>query len=450
MDDVDVLIVGGGLVGASLAIALDGSSLRVAMVEAAPPQVDAQPSYDERNLALARASVNALTALGVWAHVAARAKPIRKIHVSRQGEFGTLRLHAAKHGVDAFGAVLPARELGNGLLTRLYACRSLQRFAPAKLAAIQVQDDAIETTLSTAQGAQTLRTRLLVGADGTASFVRAALGIGADTADYGQTAFVATVTPERAPDCAYERFTASGPVALLPLTERRAGVVLTVPSANAVQVATLNDAGFAELLHARFGWRLGRLTRPGRRVSYPLRRVQAQRLTVSRAVLVGNAAQTLHPIGAQGFNLGLRDALTLAELVIESSRADGDPGDVALLAGYAQRRREDREGTAAASDALARWTANEAPRIEIVAQRSVSSRWIACHPCKRLWFAAAWDSAGRCRGWRYLNLRNNKFVMPARIAGIQLPWGAFFLQIHVPVLWIPAFHAGMTSKKRGT
>jgi 2-octaprenyl-6-methoxyphenol hydroxylase len=140
MTDIhDILIIGGGLVGASLAIALDGAGLRVALVEAAPPKVDSQPSYDERNLALARASVNALTALGVWARAGARAMPIRKIHISRQGEFGAVRLDARKHGIDAFGAVLPARELGNGLLARLETCRELVRYAPATLTAIAAQ-----------------------------------------------------------------------------------------------------------------------------------------------------------------------------------------------------------------------------------------------------------------------------------------------------------------------
>ena len=363
MEDTDVLIVGGGLVGASLAIALDGAGLRVALAEAAPPKVDVQPSYDERNLALARASVNALEALGVWAHCGARATPIRKIHVSRQGEFGVMRLDAARHSVDAFGAVLPARELGNGLLARLDACRDLTRFAPARLTTIAQSDDAVTATLATASGERTLRTRLLVGADGTNSFVRTELGIDTESRDYAQTAFVTTVMPERAIDCAFERFTATGPIALLPLTQGRAGVVLTVPTADATRVAALDDAGFIELLHERFGWRLGKLARPGRRVSYPLARITASRLTAPRTVLVGNAAQTLHPIGAQGFNLGLRDALTLAELLIE---ANGDFGDPTLLADYAQRRREDREGTAAASDALARWTANEFPPLKLL------------------------------------------------------------------------------------
>ncbi|HTI95746.1 MAG TPA: 2-octaprenyl-6-methoxyphenyl hydroxylase [Rudaea sp.] len=363
MDDVDVLIVGGGLVGASLAIALEVSGLRVALAEAAPPKVDLQPSYDERNLALARATVNALEALGVWTHCVAKATPIRKIHVSRQGEFGVVRLDAAKHGVDCFGAVLPARELGNGLLARLDACRSLQRLAPAKLQALAVADDAVTATLATANGTQTVRARLLVGADGTQSFVRSALCIESESTDYAQTAFVATVMPERAPDCAYERFTTTGPVALLPLTQGRVGVVLTVPANEAANVAALDGAGFIALLHERFGWRLGRFSRLGKRVSYPLKRVYTQRIVAPRTVLVGNAAQTLHPIGAQGFNLGLRDALTLAELLIDSK---GDPGDPALLAEYAARRREDREGTAAASDVLALWTANESPPLKLL------------------------------------------------------------------------------------
>ena len=363
----DVLIVGGGLVGASLAIALDGSGLRVALVEAVAAQANHQPSYDERNLALARASVNALTALGVWQHVAVRATPIRRVHVSRRGEFGVARFDAAAHGLDAFGAVLPARELGNGLLARLNACAGLMRYAPAKLSAIASEPDAIVATLVNAEGERQLRARLLVGADGTASFVRTSLGIQTENVDYAQTAFVTTVTPARALDgCAYERFTATGPVALLPLAERRAGVVLTVPGVDAARVGALDDAGFLDLLHERFGYRLGRLARPGRRVSYPLTKVMVQRLIAPRAVLVGNAAQTLHPIGAQGFNLGLRDALTLAEMLGEQARAGGDAGAAALLQAYADRRQQDRMGTAAMSDGLARWSAHEALPLKLL------------------------------------------------------------------------------------
>ena len=359
--DCDVLIVGGGLVGSSLAIALDGSGLRVAQVEAVAPQMNPNASPEERSLALARASVNALNALGVWPLIEAKSTPIRRVHVSRRGEFGTARLNAAEHGLDAFGATCPARELGNGLLARIERCANLTRYAPARLVAIKNEKDGIAATLAVDGGEKHLRARLLVGADGTTSFVRDALGIPAERTDYAQTAFVATVQPQRALDGeAYERFTATGPVALLPLADRRAGVVLTVPIADAPRVGALDDAGFIAELHDRFGYRLGKFSRLGRRVSHPLARVLAQRLIATRAVLIGNAAQTIHPIGAQGFNLGLRDALTLAELLIEQSHGQGDVGNAAMLRRYVELRREDREGTAAMSDGLARWTASEA------------------------------------------------------------------------------------------
>ncbi|MBA2079327.1 2-octaprenyl-6-methoxyphenyl hydroxylase [Rhodanobacter sp. PCA2] len=353
-----VLIVGGGLVGASLAIALDAAGVAATLVEAAAPRIDAQPSYDERNLALARATVNGLAAIGVWPHAAAQATPIRHIHVSRAGEFGSARIDAARHGVDALGWTLPARELGAALLRRLESCTRLTRLAPAKLESLEAQADGWRARIRTADGECTVEAALLVGADGTESFVRDQLGIGTARHDYEQTLFVATVTPERGhANRAYERFSDLGPVAMLPLGEQRCGLVLTVPAETADEVAALDDEAFVALAQQRFGWRLGRLSRPGKRHPYVIRRVAAQRLTGPRAVLVGNAAQTVHPIGAQGFNLGLRDALTLAELV---SAAD-DPGVPALLERYAARRAPDREGTMAMSHGLVRLACLEQP-----------------------------------------------------------------------------------------
>jgi 2-octaprenyl-6-methoxyphenol hydroxylase len=159
---------------------------------------------------------------------------------------------------------------------------------------------------------------------------------------------------------AWERFTDSGPVALLPLGERRAGLVLTVPAADAAGVAALDDAAFLAFVHERFGWRAGRFSRPGARKPYPLARLLAERTTAPRTVLVGNAAQTVHPIGAQGFNLGLRDALTLAELLREAAAGGGDPGAAALLARHVERRAPDRAATTAFSDELVRWMGSEA------------------------------------------------------------------------------------------
>ena len=351
MNEAGVLIVGGGLVGASLAIALDAAGVAATLVETAAPRVDGQPSYDERNLALARATVNGLEAIGVWRHAAARATPIRHIHVSRAGEFGSARIDADRQGVDALGWTLPARELGAALLRRLDECTRLTRLAPATLSALQPLAGGWRAQINLADGVHSIDTSLLVGADGTASFVRAQLGVEAERHDYRQTLFVCTVTPEREhASRAWERFADDGPIALLPLAEGRCGLVLTVATEEADAVAALDDTGFIELVQRRFGWRLGRLSRPGKRHPYAIHRVAATRLTGPRAVLVGNAAQTVHPIGAQGFNLGLRDALTLAELVA----AAADPGAAELLQCYAARRAPDREGTMAMSHGLVR------------------------------------------------------------------------------------------------
>ncbi|TPG47317.1 2-octaprenyl-6-methoxyphenyl hydroxylase [Rhodanobacter glycinis] len=351
VNEPGVLIVGGGLVGASLAIALDAAGIAATLVETAAPRADAQPSYDERNLALARATVNGLEAIGVWRHAAARATPIRHIHVSRAGEFGSARIDADRQGVDALGWTLPARELGAALLRRLDECTQLTRLAPATLSALQPLAGGWRAQINHADGVRCIDTPLLVGADGTASFVRAQLGIDAERHDYRQTLFVCTVTPERShAGRAWERFADDGPIALLPLAEGRCGLVLTVAADEADAVAALDDAGFIELVQRRFGWRLGRLSRPGKRHPYAIHRVAATRLTGPRAVLVGNAAQTVHPIGAQGFNLGLRDALTLAELIATAA----DPGAAEVLQRYAVRRAPDREGTMAMSHGLVR------------------------------------------------------------------------------------------------
>jgi 2-octaprenyl-6-methoxyphenol hydroxylase len=354
-----ILIVGGGLVGASLAIALDAAGLPAVLIEAAAPRAGEQPSYDERNLALARATVHGLDAIGVWDYASSRATPILHIHTSRAGDFGSVRMDAAAEGVDALGWTLPARELGAALLRRLDACRHLVRMAPARVEGIEATAGGWSVTVAAdGERRRRLDTPLLVGADGTTSGVRAQLGIGTREYDYGQALFVTTMTPERDPrGRAFERFTDDGPVAVLPLAERRVGVVLTVAAGEAAEVAAMDDAAYVALVQRRFGWRLGRLGRPGRRVPYPIRRVAAESLTAPRAVLVGNAAQTVHPIGAQGFNLGLRDALTLAEL----AAAAADPGDAGLLAEYVRRRGPDREGTMAMSHGLVRLACMEQP-----------------------------------------------------------------------------------------
>ncbi|GAB2504413.1 2-octaprenyl-6-methoxyphenyl hydroxylase [Pseudoxanthomonas sangjuensis] len=354
----DVLIVGGGLVGASLAIALDRCGVDVGMVEAAP--AGALPSvFDQRNLSFAAATVNALTALGVMQKLRAPSGPIRRIHVSREGDFGQVKLDAADYGREWFGQVVVARDFGEALEARLGELSKLTRYRPARFVGLAAgTGDARGVRIADASGEREIAARLLVAADGTRSGVREALGIAADEHDYRQTLFVARVRGERAPDgTAYERFGDHGPTALLPRGDRHYGLVHGVARDDAGAVAELGEAAWLERIQQAFGWRAGRFVASGERSAYPIIRVVATRTIAERAVLLGNAAQTIHPIGAQGFNLGLRDALTLAELVAEAA----DPGSAELLERYAQRRREDRARTLKFSDGLARLTSNDAP-----------------------------------------------------------------------------------------
>lgn len=358
----DVLIIGGGLVGASLAIALDRLGLDTGLVEATPPGA-LPPVFDERNLSFAEATVNALTALGVMQKLRAPTGAIERIHVSRSGDFGRTLLDAARHGRGEFGRVVIARDFGDALEARLGELRHLRRYRPMRFIGLAEDTaDARVVRLADETGEHLLRARLLVAADGTRSGVRDALGIDAGEHDYAQTLFVTRLRTERAPDgTAYERFGNDGPTALLPRGDRHFGLVHGVAREEAGAVAALDDAALLARVQDAFGWRAGRFLACGPRSAYPVTRVMAQALTAPRAVLVGNAAQTIHPIGAQGFNLGLRDALTLAELIEDARRRDPgfDCGDAALLARHAQRRQDDRERTVAFSDGLARFTSND-------------------------------------------------------------------------------------------
>lgn len=344
-----ILIVGGGLVGSSLALALDAADVACTLVEAAPQRTDA-PSVEERNLALARATVNGLQAIGVWAHAQAEAQPMRRVLVSRAGDFGSLRLHAHEAGVDSLGHTLPARALGAALQSALRAARQVEHLTSARARALHVDAAAARVEIETAQGVLTRRYALVVGADGSESLVRAALGIDVQRHDYRQSLIVGQVRCARALDgCAYERLGDDGPVALLPLAGERAGLVLSIAAEACEAVLALDEAAYLAYAQQRLGWRAGRLLHAARRQAWSIRRSVATALVATRAVLVGNAAQTVHPIGAQGFNLGLRDALTLAELLATG----GDPGDAARLAAYAARRAPDRDGVLRFTHALA-------------------------------------------------------------------------------------------------
>lgn len=360
----DVLIIGGGLVGASLAIALERVGVDVGLVEATPSGV-LPAVFDERNLSFAEATINALTALGVMQKLRAPGGSIRRIHISRRGDFGRGLLDASRYGRDEFGQVVVARDFGEALEARLAEARGVARYRLARFLGLEADASEVRRVrVADADGERVLQARLLVAADGTRSQVRDALGIGTDEHDYAQTLFVTRLLASHAPDgTAYERLGDEGPTALLPRGDRHYGLIHAVAGEHAQAVAALDDAAFLARAQAAFGWRAGRFLSCGQRGSHPAIRVLAQRVTAPRAVLIGNAAQTIHPIGAQGFNLGLRDALTLAELIADARLIDvhADCGADTLLDAYAQRRRDDRERTVRFSDGLARLTANDAP-----------------------------------------------------------------------------------------
>ena len=351
----DVLIVGGGLVGASLACALRGGAHRVELIEAHPLDDASQPSYDDRTVALSWGSRRILEGLELWPQLSGRVEPIKTIHISDRGHFGATRLHHDEEGVDALGYVAENRVLGDVMYRRLQQQRGLVVHCPATLLGLDLQPQRVVASIEQQGRESEISAGLLVAADGVASQVRELLHIGAAVQDYGQSAVVANVTPGVAHDnVAYERFTDTGPLAMLPMTGNRCAVVWTVPTAQARQLASLDDAAFLEQLQQRFGYRLGVLKKAGRRQLYPLTLTESTQLVRGRAVIVGNAAHTIHSVAGQGFNLALRDIAMLAELV----HAADDPGDAGLLQTYVEARERDAERVYRFTDTLVKVFSN--------------------------------------------------------------------------------------------
>lgn len=353
-DELDVLVVGGGLVGASLACALAGASLRVGMAEAVPLDRE-PPSYDDRSLALSLGSQQILESLGLWAHLADVVSPIREVHVSERGQFGVTRFRAADEGVPALGFVAQARALGEALRVGLAAHHGLQLMSPARVVGVFAEAERIRIGLQGAGANPTIAARLVVAADGARSTVRDLLGLGAVERDYGESAIATQVTSTiDHGGVAYERFSDRGTVALLPLRQRQCGLIWTLPSEASETLLDLDEIPFLEALGEVFGSRLGRFVHAGHRVQYPLRLVSSKVQVSSRAVVIGNAAHTLHPIAAQGFNLGLRDAAALAQVLVAARRGGQDLGSPTVLQRYLDARRDDQRSVTLFTDLLAR------------------------------------------------------------------------------------------------
>lgn len=359
--DFDVLIAGGGLVGASLAYALRDSRLAVGIVEAFPPAASAAPSFDDRTLALSQSSRRVFQAMGLWEAIERRgAAPIKRIHISDRGRFGVTRLHAADAGLDALGYVVTHHALGASLYEAIQAQGSVTLVAPAVVQSVSVEASAARVHVQAGGGTQVLSARLLVAADGANSPVRTAMGIKSERVPYEQTAIVTAVSTERAHDhTAYERFTASGPLALLPAAADRLAVVWTVAADQADRMLGWDDETFRDALQSAFGERLGRFLRVGKRQAFPLALTEVREHVRARLVLIGNAAHGVHPVAGQGFNLGLRDVAALAEVLNEDIEAGSDPGDLTPLQRYAEWRARDNRVTSAFTHSLIRVFSND-------------------------------------------------------------------------------------------
>jgi 2-octaprenyl-6-methoxyphenol hydroxylase len=351
-----VAICGGGLVGATLALALRQLDLEVVLIESHPFGAVDQPSFDERTTALSNGSRRIFQGLGVWPLIAREATPIRRIHVSDKGRFGFARIAAEEQGLEQLGHVVVNRTMGAALWQCLQAA-NVEIVAPARVTSVELADHHRSVVCERSDGTTVIEAQLVVAADGARSIARESVGIGAATWEYDQMAIVTNVVSLRFHDyVAYERFTPTGPIALLPMTDGRCGVVWTLAPADATEVLALSDAEFLARLQGDFGFRLGRFTRVGKRQTYPLSLTRSAAHTAERLAVVGNAAQALHPIAGQGFNLGLRDVASLAEVLADArtSGAPFDAGDGMLLQRYCAWREADRTEIVRFTDGLVR------------------------------------------------------------------------------------------------
>lgn len=349
-EQVDILIIGGGLTGASLLLALQNSPWQCRMVDNRAFDTVKEPELDARSLALAPASIRILQQLGVGDTILKEACPIKTIHVSQQGQFGNSHLHAQS---DALGYVIEMNHLNRIVLNAL---EMENIYAPARFQSLNTVEQYADVEYE--GGLRRIHYKLLVAADGAQSAVRQTLGIHANKRDYRQHAIICNVALKRAHEYwAYERFTRFGPLAMLPLTGKRAAMVWAMKPEQAEELMQLTPAEFLKRLQQAFGYRLGRLEGIGQRARIPLQMVLADKCVVGNVVCIGSAAQHLHPVAGQGFNLALRDVATLAQCLYASNL------EAKALQSYAEMRKTDRQAICRFTDALVRLFSSSLPGV---------------------------------------------------------------------------------------
>lgn len=347
------------MAGATLALAishLTQGKLAVTLVEAREPESRTHPGYDGRAIALAEGTCQQLAAIDLWPLLEPCATAITQVHVSDRGHASFVSLDAADYDVPALGYVVELHDVGQRLYAKLKQAPGVTLRCPNTVAHVTRTPQQVSITLN---NDETLDADLLVAADGTRSRVAAACGMQWSSSDYQQVAVIANVSTQLAHNGqAFERFTEHGPLALLPMSDGRCSLVWCHPLAQKSAVDNWSDERFLSELQRAFGWRLGRFTLVGQRHSYPLQLQTAERHISHRLALVGNAAQTLHPIAGQGFNLGIRDVMSLAETLTAAWRSGQGVGDYATLHRYQQRRQPDAQTTIGITDGLVRLFAN--------------------------------------------------------------------------------------------
>ncbi|MBJ9493463.1 FAD-dependent monooxygenase [Acinetobacter baumannii] len=371
-----VIIVGGGMVGLSLSLMLAKANIAVKLLEAVKyPNYDDQnvapyhSSFDARNTALSRRSVQIYQKLGLWDALQQHATPILQVHITEQGSFGKARLVAEQEKVESFGQVIENAWLGRVLLTQVRQQPLIELIDGVQVTALT--QDAEQVHIEAQRGDELLKleSKLLIAADGRDSFCRQAIGVGVDVHDYDQVAIVTTVQTSKPHEhVGFERFSALGPLALLPLPgEYRRSVVWPVKKGTEGEwLGEENDQHFLDALQKTYGDRAGKFEKTGKRFSYPLSQVLAHKQAVGRVILMGNAAHTIHPVAGQGFNLCLRDADVLLRYLVNQLSVSDDIGNPDNLLAYEQARLSDQQRVIKFCDTVVRGFSNQNPLLKLI------------------------------------------------------------------------------------